>query len=558
MPVDVAKSPGLAVTQGEDGSSVKGVVVAASIGTVFEWYDFVLYGSMAPVIASKFFAGVDPTTGFVFALLTFAVGFVMRPVGALIFGRIGDQVGRKKTFLITIVLMGLSTIGVGLLPTYNSVGLAAPILLVMLRMSQGMALGGEYGGAITYVAEHSPANKRGFNTSWIAATGTIGLLMSFLVILAMRWLTGDRFDIWGWRLPFLVSVLLLIVSVKIRLQMQESPAFEKLRNQRGLSKAPLSEAFLHWQNLRQVLIAFFLCAGMTSVYYIATLYPVFFLVQTLKVDPQIVNLMAAYSTVVCAPLFIVVGSLCDRIGRKPVLVVAYVVTAVALFPVFHGFTRAANPALEQAEIRTPVLLEADSVDCSFMFNPTGTAKFTTPCDVARRALSGMGVNYKTQQTPNAAGVAVRIGTESVVLGVAADASAAERQAQNTTFESALRNKLLQLGYPDRPDSAKVNSLAIFGLMLILLVCAVSVVTPIALVLVEIFPTRIRYTAMSAPYHFATGWVGGLLPTVVFAVSAQEGNMYAGLWYPVGWIIAAAIVCLLFYRETRNVDLSAVN
>ncbi|WP_454825229.1 MFS transporter [Paraburkholderia xenovorans] len=538
------------------GGEVKRVL-AASIGTLFEWYDFVLYGSLATVLSSKFFSGLDPTVAFVFTLLTFAVGFIIRPVGGLVFGRLGDRVGRKKTFLITMVLMGLGSIGVGILPTYSTLGIAAPILLISLRLLQGMALGGEYGGAITYIAESSPIRKRAFNTSWISATGTVGLLLSFLVILATRWLTGDKFEVYGWRIPFLFSIVLLVVSIKIRVSMHESPFFEQLRAKRALSKAPVLETFLQFQNFRRIVLAFFLVSGMTCVYYMATLYPIFFLTQTVKAEPSNVNLIVTGASVLCIPFFPMIGWLCDRVGRKPVMLVAYIVMALAIFPVFKTFSVVANPELAQAQATTPVVLETGSAECSFLFNPLGTAHFNSPCDIARRALSAFGISYDTLKTSQS-GAKVSIGSQTVYLegnDVSGAKTVNERSAE---FSREVRVALTAAGYPETVKPAAMSSAWIFMLTFALLLCAVSIVTPISAVLVELFPTRIRYTAISAPYNFATGWVGGLLPTVVFAVSAQTGNVFAGLWYPIGWILFAALVCLLFYRETKDRDLNAIS
>ncbi|WP_322102186.1 MFS transporter [Paraburkholderia sp. J41] len=550
-----ARDGALANTQ--MGTSTVRVIAAASIGTVFEWYDFTLYGSLATVIASRFFAGVDPVTGFIFALLTFGVGFIMRPVGAVVFGRIGDKIGRKRTFLVTIVIMGLSTVGVGCLPGYASIGIAAPIVLIALRMLQGLALGGEYGGAATYVAEHSPARRRGFNTSWISATGTVGLLMSFAVVLAARALTGERFEAWGWRLPFIFSVLLLLISVLIRMRMEESPAFQALKSGNRLSRAPLTETFLDWTNVKRLLVALFaICGGMTCVYYTAVLLPTFFLTHTLKVEGAEANIVVTLATFACTPLFLVSGWLCDRFGRKPVLLASFLLTALTLFPIFHAMTRYANPALAQAQANVPVWIEADAHACSFMFNPTGSRKFTTSCDIARQALTEAGVSYETRDAAPGQQATVHIGDRSVRAFDATGLGAGDAKAQSAAFAASLRGALDLAGFPRSADPERFDKPKVFGLLVLLLALMTLALVPTAPALIEMFPTRIRYTSMSFPYHFASGWIGGLLPTFSFAISAQQGNIYFGLWYPLAWIVLSFVVALFFLRETKDVDLEA--
>lgn len=519
-------------------------VLAASIGTVFEWYDFFMYASLATVLASQFFAGVNPAAGFLLALLTFAVGSIVRPVGALIFGRLGDKIGRKKTFLVTVVLMGFGTFVVGLLPSYGSIGFTAPVLLLAARMTQGLALGGEYGGAITYVAEHAPRDRRARDTSWISATGTLGLLLSFIVILAARWITGDQFDVWGWRIPFFVAGVFLVISVKIRLGMMESPVFLKLQHEGELSKAPLSEVLMNKTNLKKLGLAFCLSAGLTSIYMVAVVYSTYFLTKTLHVDPNTVNLLAVAAATVTLPFWYVTGWLCDRFGRKPVLMAVFVMAALTMFPIFSSFQQAANPLLSQAEQRNPITLETDLSQCSFMFNPTGTARFTSACDVAKQALTGAGISYQTVQAASNVST-LHIGSQSLVV------------IPSPTFGKTLNAALAGAGYPLSPDAKQINWVALFGLMAVLYLFAVLVVTPISPVLVEIFPTRIRYTGISIPYHAAAGWVGGLLPAIVFAISAQTGSVYSGLWYIVGWSALAAIACLFLYRETNAIDLKDV-
>lgn len=535
---------------------------AASIGTAFEWYDFALYGSLASVLAAKFFSGVDATTAFVFALLTFSVGFTIRPLGALVFGRIGDRVGRKRTFVVTICLMGIATTGVGLLPTYATAGIWAPLTLVVLRMLQGLAAGGEYTGALAYVAEHSPNRRRGLNVSWTTAAATIGLLLSFLVILLARELTGDAFDSWGWRLPFVGSVAMLALSLALRLRMEESPVFRQLLASKRVSKAPIRETFGDPANLRRLLLAFVLCAGETGMYYVAALYPTYFLTQTLKVDAKTVNTVVLLATVFCLPMFPLSGWLCDRLGRKPVFLIGFVATAVLIFPVFHGFARYANPALSAAQQQAPITVTADPGTCSWMFNPLGNRRFTSSCDTAKQALAAAGVSYSVARaTPSAAGAAPSIATirvgDAELQGFDAstlDANAAKAQAAQ--LSARLRTLLAAHGYPPRSDPQRFNGLMVFSLMAVFLAAAITAVIPVGPALVEMFPTRIRYTSMSVPYNLAAGWVGGLLPTFVFAISTQTGNIFSGLWYPLGWTLIALVALLLFFRETRDVDITA--
>ncbi|MBU9456065.1 MFS transporter [Burkholderia multivorans] len=528
---------------------------AASIGTAFEWYEFALYGSLATVLAAKFFSGVEAGTAFIFALLTFAVGFMMRPLGALVFGRIGDMIGRKRTFVVTICMMGVATVGVGCLPTYASIGITAPIVLICLRILQGLAAGGEYAGALTYVAEYSTSRRRGLNMSWTTAATTAGLLLSFLVILAARELSGDGFDVWGWRLPFIGSIIMLAISLAMRLRMEESPAFRKLLQNKQLSKSPIRETFLDAANFRRLALAFSLCAGMTSMYYMAALYPTFFLTQTLKVDPKTVNTVVLLATAVCLPMFPISGWLCDRIGRKPALLIGFATTAVLLFPVFHGFEHFANPALASAQAAAPITVETEASRCSLLFNPLGNRRFTSSCDTAKQALAAAGVSYSVEDKGPAAATLIRVGNGTLTGYSAAGLTAPAAKAQATHFAGELRELLTAQGYPAHSDPATFNGPMVFVLLVVFFSCSIITVMTIGPALVEMFPTRIRYTSMSVPYNAATGWVGGLLPTFVFAISAQTGNIFSGLWYPLGWTVVSLIALILFFRETRDVNIN---
>lgn len=541
-------------------TSLKGmrkVVAAASLGTVFEWYDFYLYGSLAGVIAKKFFSGTDPSAGFLFALLAFAAGFMVRPFGALVFGRLGDLIGRKYTFLATILIMGFSTLGVGLLPGYATIGITAPIILIALRMLQGLALGGEYGGAATYIAEHSPTNRRGRNTSWLQTTGSLGLLLSLVVIAVVRSLTGDKFDDWGWRIPFILSLLLLVISTYIRMSMKESPAFAKLKHEGKLSTSPVKEAFGTWKNLKIVLIALFgICIGTPVVVYTAIFYPLFFLTETLKVDPQTATGVMLAALCVSPLFFWACGTLSDYVGRKPVILCGYVLAALTFFPIFKGITHYANPALEQAQQTSPIVLHADTSTCSFQFNPTGTRKFTTPCDIARRTLSANSATYATEAGPAGSPTWISVGDKRLDVYDGHAASPADVKTLDDTLKASVRSALDSAGFPRTAAPAAFNWYAVFGLLVLLMLYQGMVYGPGAAVLVEMFPTKIRYTALSVPYHIANGWIGGLLPTCAFALVAQTGNIYFGLWYPIVWIIVAAVALVFFYRESRHNDINA--
>jgi MFS family permease len=534
------------------------VIFASSLGTVFEWYDFYLYGSLAPIIAKQFFAGVDPQSAFIFALLAFAAGFIVRPFGAIFFGRLGDMIGRKYTFLVTILIMGLSTVIVGLLPGYASIGVAAPVILIGLRLLQGLALGGEYGGAATYVAEHSPQGKRGAYTSWIQTTATLGLFLSLLVILGVRTTTGEAaFADWAWRIPFLVSIFLLGVSLWIRLSLSESPAFQKMKAEGKTSKAPLKESFGEWKNLKIVILALIgLTAGQAVVWYTGQFYALFFLTQQLKVDPVTANLMIAASLLIGTPFFVVFGVLSDKIGRKPIIMAGCLLAALTYFPIFGALTKAANPDLAAAQDKNKVTVTADPNECSFQFNPTGTVKFTSSCDIAKQVLAGSSVSYDTVDAPAGTVASIKIGETVIPSYTAKGVSADEAKSKDAAFKKLVADDLKTAGYPAKADPAKTDKFMVIIILAYLVLLVTMVYGPIAAMLVEMFPTRIRYTSMSLPYHIGNGWFGGLLPTMAFAIVAQTGNMYNGLWYPI--IIAAAtfIIGTLFIKETKDVDIYA--
>ena len=532
------------------------VIFASSLGTVFEWYDFYLYGSLAAIIAKQFFAGTDPNTAFIFALLAFAAGFLVRPFGAIVFGRLGDMVGRKYTFLVTILLMGASTFIVGLLPNYASIGIAAPIILITLRILQGLALGGEYGGAATYVAEHAPDDKRGAFTAWIQTTATLGLFLSLMVILATRTAIGEEaFADWGWRIPFLVSIFLLGISVWIRLSMNESPAFQRMKDEGKISKAPLSEAFGQWKNLKLVILALVgLTAGQAVVWYTGQFYALFFMTQILKVDGPTANILIAASLLIGTPFFIVFGSLSDKIGRKKIIMVGCVLAALTYFPIFKYLTHYANPALEAAQINSPVVVVADPAECQFQFNPTGTKKFTSSCDIAKAKLAGASVNYKNEVAPAGTLASIKVGDKTLESYSAVGLSKEDATAKDKEFSGQLKDLIKESGYPAKADSAQINKPMVLLLLFILVLYVTMVYGPIAAMLVEMFPTRIRYTSMSLPYHIGNGWFGGLLPTTSFALVAYAGDIYFGLWYPIIIALMTAIIGSIFVAETKDNDI----
>jgi MFS family permease len=538
------------------------VIFASSLGTVFEWYDFYLYGSLAAVMAKQFFSGLDAGSAFIFALLAFAAGFIVRPFGALVFGRLGDLIGRKYTFLVTILLMGGATFIVGLLPNYATIGVAAPVILIALRMLQGLALGGEYGGAATYVAEHAPNGKRGAYTAWIQTTATLGLFLSLLVILFTREFTGPDFDVWGWRVPFLLSILLLAVSVYIRLSMNESPAFKKMKEDGKLSKAPLTESFARWKNLKIVILALFgLVAGQAVVWYTGQFYALFYLTQVLKVDPKTANLLIAASLVIGTPFFVIMGTWSDKIGRKPIIMGGLLIAIILYIPntpvsLFNGLTHFANPALEKAMVTAPASITADLNECTFQFNPTGTAKFTSSCDIAKQVMASNSASYTTIAGPAGGTAVVKIGDTEIQGYSAKGMAPADAKAKDAEFKKEIRAALNAAGYPVKADPAAINHAAVLGILVILVLLVTMVYGPIAAMLVEMFPTRIRYTSMSLPYHIGNGWFGGLMPTIAFALVAQNGNIYYGLWYPIIIASITLVIGVLFIKETKDVDIYA--
>ncbi|MDA9500778.1 major facilitator transporter [Bradyrhizobium sp. CCBAU 11357] len=550
----------MAVSQAGAGGMTKDerfVILASSLGTVFEWYDFYLYGSLASIIGAQFFSAYPPATRDIFALLAFAAGFLVRPFGAIVFGRVGDIVGRKYTFLVTILIMGLSTFIVGLLPNAATIGIAAPIILIALRLAQGLALGGEYGGAATYVAEHAPNGKRGFYTSFIQTTATLGLFLSLLVILFTRTALGEAdFAAWGWRIPFLVSVLLLGISVWIRLRLNESPIFQKMKEEGKGSKAPLTEAFGNWQNGKLVLLA--LLGGVMGqgvVWYTGQFYALFFLQSILKVDGYTANLLIAWSLLLGTGFFIVFGMLSDKIGRKPIILGGCLIAALTFFPIFKMITTNANPALEKAIESVKVEVVADPAGCGDLFNPVGTRVFTAPCDTARAYLSQSSVKYATTPGPAGSGVKVVVNGKDVPYANAKDSNPAVLAAvQAAGYPKPGDAGIVKMSHP--LDIFRPQVAAIIGLLFILVLFVTMVYGPIAAMLVELFPTRIRYTSMSLPYHIGNGWFGGLLPATAFAIVASTGDIYAGLWYPIIFASITVVIGFLFLPETKDVDIKA--
>jgi MFS family permease len=522
------------------------VIFASSLGTVFEWYDFYIFGTLYAILASKFIAGVNQSVAFILLLLIFAAGFAVRPFGALIFGRLGDMIGRKYTFLITMTLMGLGTFLIGLLPTYAQWGVAAPALLIGLRLVQGLALGGEYGGAAVYVAEHAPQNKRGYYTSWIQTTATLGLFMALLLILGIRTALGETsFADWGWRLPFLLSAILLAVSIWIRLKLNESPIFKRMVEEGKQSKRPLTEAFGQWSNLKIAILALLgATAGEAVVWYAGQFYALFFLTQTLKVPGVSAQIMIAVALLIGTPCFILFGALSDRIGRKPIILAGFALAAVTYFYIFQGITHFANPKLEAALANAPVTVTSDPAECSFQFKATGTEKFTTGCDSIKAALVGLSVNYNNITAPAGTKASVQIGSQNIT---------ADTPDLAKTIAAAVKTH----GYPASADPADINYPMTVLLLVILVVYVTMVYGPIAAWLVEMFPTRIRYSGVSLPYHIGNGWFGGFLPATVFAIVAATGNIYSGLWYPIAIAAMSFVVALIFLPETKDRDITQI-
>jgi MFS family permease len=522
------------------------VIFASSLGTVFEWYDFYIYGTLAPILAKQFFSGVNPTAAFIFTLLAFAAGFAVRPFGALFFGRLGDMIGRKYTFLITMSLMGVGTFFIGLLPSYASAGIIAPVILIGLRLAQGLALGGEYGGAAIYVAEHAPKGRRGFYTSWIQTTATLGLFMALLLILGIRTYQGEpTFADWGWRIPFLLSIVLLVVSIWIRLKLQESPLFRKMVEEGKQSKKPLTEAFGQWDNAKIAIFALLgATAGEAVVWYGGQFYALFFLLLTAKVPGVTASILIASSLALGTPFFILFGWLSDKIGRKPIILAGFALAVVTYFPIFQGLIHFTNPKLEAALASAPVTVTADPSECSFQFNPVGTAKFTTSCDIAKSALVTRSVNYQNVAAPAGTKATVKVGDQTL-------------SATAPDFAKSLGDAITKHGYPASANPAEINYPMTILLLTILVIYVTMVYAPIAAWLVELFPTRIRYSGLSLPYHIGNGWFGGFLPATVFAIVAATGNIYSGLWYPIVVAAMSFVVGLIFLPETKDRDITKI-
>ena len=541
----ITATAGTIRTTGGMTAEERKVIFASSLGTVFEWYDFYIYGTLGAFLAKFFFSNVPPAIGFIFALLAFAAGFAVRPFGALIFGRLGDMIGRKYTFLITMTLMGIGTFFIGLLPGYATWGLAAPIVLIGLRLIQGLALGGEYGGAAINVAEHAPRNRRGYYTSWIQTTATLGLFMALLLVLGIRtWMGEGAFGDWGWRIPFLASGILLAVSIWIRLSLNESPVFQRMKEEGKTSKRPLTEAFGEWQHAKIAILALLgATAGEAVVWYGGQFYALFFLTQTLKVPGVTAQILIVVALTLGTPFFIVFGWLSDRIGRKPIILAGFLLAALTYFPIFKGITHFANPRLEAALASAPVTVIADPSECSFQFKATGTEKFTTGCDIAKSGLVNLSVNYQTQDAPKGTPAQVKIGEQTL-------------SATAVDFAKSLSAAIKNHGYPASADPAEINYVMTTVLLWILLIYVTLVYAPIAAWLVELFPSRIRYSGMSLPYHIGNGWFGGFLPATVFAIVAWTGNIYSGLWYPVAIALMSLVIGFLFLPETKDVDITA--
>ena len=558
MTQDVLDAPGLKAAAHVETSDMRTIVAASSAGTAFEWYDFFIFGTLASLISKNFFAGVSDAAGFILALGAFGAGFAFRPLGSLVFGWLGDRLGRKGAFIVTISLMGAATIGIGLLPTYRQVGIISPALLILLRILQGFALGGEYGGAATYVAEHAPADRRGYFTGWIQISASLGLIGALLVILVTRTLTGEAaFADWGWRIPFLSSAALLAVSLYMRARLAESPAFKTMQAEGTHSKAPMAESFLKWRYLKIVLVVLFgVTVAQGAVWYTAFFYSQFFIEKVLKMDGASVNLLLIAITIVSAPLYVFFATLSDRVGRKPVMLFGMVLMAAAYFPGFHLMTQAANPALAQAARQTPVTVIADPNDCSVQFDPVGKAAFLSSGDIAKSTLANAGVSYANRSAAPGTPAMVQVGAVQVASRTAVGLPADQSKAVKGAVVKQIAGALAQAGYPSKADPKQVNWPLLFGVMVVFAVAATALYGPMASCLVELFPTRIRYTAMSLPYNIGTGWIGGFLPAVSFAIVAINGDMYFGLWYPLACTVISVLVTFFFLRETRGQDLYA--
>lgn len=545
----------------EQGPSLRTVVTASAAGTAFEWYDFFIFGSLTTIIARHFYADVGEATSYILALLTFGVGFVVRPLGALVFGWFGDRTGRKTTFLVTITLMGVATVLIGVLPDYGAIGIAAPILLILLRILQGFALGGEYGGAAIYVAEHSPREKRGLLTGWIQTTAAFGLIGALAVILITRAVVGtEAFDEWGWRIPFLLSAVLLVISLWIRLKLNESPAYRKMEAEAkdGDRRAPYKEAFFKWKNARWVLVALFgIMVAQGAVWYCGYFYTRFFMERVLKVEVATVDQLVLAVTVCSAALYVFFGWLSDKLGRKPVMLFGMILALIAFFPGFHALTRAANPALAEAQASAPVTVVADPATCALQFDPVGKAAFASSCDIAKNVLSNAGVSYDNVAAPAGSGAVVRIGAVEVASVEGAGLDAAGLKAARADVEGRVKAALTAAGYPEKADAARLNWPLTFAILMVFMVAATALYGPQAAALVELFPTRVRYTAMSLPYNIGTGWIGGLLPATSFALVAASGNIYFGLWYSVVFTVIAVVVSLIWLPETKGRDLDTI-
>jgi MFS family permease len=546
-------------TDRAEGPGQRTVVAASAAGTAFEWYDFFIFGSLTTIIARHFYAEVGEATSYILALLTFGVGFVVRPLGALVFGWFGDRTGRKTTFLVTITLMGVATVAIGVLPDYGQIGILAPILLIFLRILQGFALGGEYGGAVIYVAEHAPDHKRGYLTGWIQTTAALGLIGALSVILITRAVVGvEAFDEWGWRIPFLLSAFLLAISLWIRLKLNESPAYRRMEAEGGERRAPYRESFLTWRNGRFVLLALFgIMIAQGAVWYCGYFYTRFFMERVLKVEVATVDKLVLAVTVVSALLYVFFGWLSDKVGRKPVMLGGMLLALVAFFPGFNALTRAANPALAEAQARAPVVVVADPATCAVQFDPVGKTAFASSCDIAKSVLSNAGVSYRNEAAPAGTVARVRVGAVEVGSIEGEALAPAELAAARAQVQGRIQAALSAAGYPDRADPAEVDVVQVFLILLVFIVAATALYGPQAAALVELFPTRIRYTAMSLPYNIGTGWVGGLLPAASFALVAASGNIYFGLWYAVAFTAVAVIVSLVWLPETRGRDLNAI-